>query len=72
MAGIVDPDCDVAQICRETAMHVQAGMRFRLRRRGKEITEEHTGRTPKIEIKDCTTPSKQGSTGPTPRLFGLN
>lgn len=23
LAGIVDPDCDVAQICRETAMHVQ-------------------------------------------------
>lgn len=40
LAGIVDPDCDVAQICRETAMHVQ------------EITEEHTGRTPKIEVKE--------------------
>ena len=37
LAGIVDPDCDIAQICRETAMHVQ------------DITEEHTGRTPKIE-----------------------
>ena len=23
MAGIIDPDCDVAQICRETAMKVQ-------------------------------------------------
>eukprot|EP00438_Fugacium_kawagutii_P009980 Skav234399 [mRNA] locus=scaffold873:188433:190085:- [translate_table: standard] len=23
LAGIVDPDCDVAQICRETAMHVK-------------------------------------------------
>ena len=40
LAGIVDPDCDVAQICRETAMQVQ------------EITEEHTGRTPKIEVKE--------------------
>jgi len=38
LAGIIDPDCDVAQICRETAMHVQ------------EITEEHTGRCPLIQV----------------------
>eukprot|EP00931_Biecheleriopsis_adriatica_P113146 TRINITY_DN880_c0_g1_i1.p1 TRINITY_DN880_c0_g1~~TRINITY_DN880_c0_g1_i1.p1 ORF type:complete len:462 (+),score=73.75 TRINITY_DN880_c0_g1_i1:29-1387(+) len=37
-AGIIDPDCDVAQICREVAINVQ------------EITEEHTGRCPLIRV----------------------
>ncbi|CAE7262250.1 cnnm4 [Symbiodinium natans] len=38
MAGIIDPDCDVAQICRDTAMHVQ------------QITEDTTGRCPLIQV----------------------
>ena len=58
MAGIVDPDCDVAQICRETAMHVQ------------EITEEHTGRTPKIEIKDGEQGARKGPSGTGKRASG--
>lgn len=36
--GIIDPDCDVAQICRDTAVLVQ------------EITEEYTGRCPLIRV----------------------
>jgi len=38
MAGIIDPDCDVAQICRDTAMRVQ------------QITEDNTGRCPLIQV----------------------
>jgi len=37
-AGIIDPDCDVAQICRETAQRVQ------------ELCEEETGKSPLIKV----------------------
>mmetsp|Transcript_85068 Transcript_85068/g.264303 ORF Transcript_85068/g.264303 Transcript_85068/m.264303 type:complete len:466 (-) Transcript_85068:113-1510(-) len=37
-AGIVDPDCDVAQLCRETASQVQ------------ELCEEQTGRCPMVKV----------------------